>query len=165
MAADPAVLAALQAAHNLEATASEKWHKQEHEWKQGRRQSPKLGKWFDRRHKEAYERQHDLRNVMIREGGTVETELGDTSYTDDPAAAFTAACDLLDELAAAHEDVAAALKAARKQSDPTEASRYRAMEEKFHGYAKDIRKSYLNGERKQQQLADLGLPLFLAKHS
>jgi bacterioferritin (cytochrome b1) len=155
MATDPDVLAALQAAHNLEATASEKWHKQEHAFKDGQSRYPKLGRWFDRRHKEAYQRQHDIRKRIMRLGGTVETELGDTSYTDDVEDAFTAACDLLDELTEAWRAVRDAAKAAGDVE----------TKEWLHGTMKDIQDVYKAGEAKQQQLKDLGLPLFLHKHS
>lgn len=166
MATDPDLMAALQGTHDLEATASERWHKQEHEFKCGKRRVPKLGRWFDRRHKEAYERQHALRNAIIQLGGTVTTTLGDTSYTPDPRQAFEDACELIDQLAASHQDVEDAIKAAVKAADDgNEKTWYRALHEKFHGYAKDLRRIYRKGEHKQQQLEDLGLPLFLHKHS
>jgi bacterioferritin (cytochrome b1) len=155
MAADPDVLAALQATHDLEATASEKWHKQEHQFKNAGAKYPKLGKWFDRRHKEAYERQHDLRKRIMKLGGTVDTNLGDTSYSDDVATAFDQACDLLDRLSDSYRGI---LQAAKDAKD-TE------TREKFHYYLKDLQDIYLKGQAKQMQLADLGLPLFLLKHS
>lgn len=155
MAADQALLDALQAAHDIDATASEKWHKQEHQWKQGKGRYPKLARWFDRRHKEAFARQHDCRAQIMRLGGTVETKLGDTSYTDDPEKAFKTACNLLDDIRDAYQ----AVRDAAKEADD------RATVERFHGYAKDIESTYLKGEQKLQQLEDLGLPLFFHKHS
>jgi bacterioferritin (cytochrome b1) len=152
--ADEAVLAALQKAHDLEATASEKWHKQEHEFKQSMKRYPKLGKYFDRRHKEAYDRQHDLRSHIMRLGGTVETNLGDTTYTGDVKRAFDDSCALLDELADCYVDI---IDAAKEAGD-------RWTREKFHGYIKDLKQTYAKGEQRLQQLKDLGLPLFLSKH-
>jgi chromosome segregation ATPase len=154
MSTDPALLAALQAAHNLEATASEMWHKQEHQFKNALTRYPKLGKWFDRRHKEAYQRQHDIRKHMMRLGGIVDTELGDTSYTDDVKQALQQACKSIDELSAAHEAVNQAAKAAGDKG----------TREKFHGYAHDLQKLRQRSEQKLQQLEDLGLPTFLSKH-
>ncbi len=155
MKAHPDVLSALQSAHDAEATASEKFHKQEHTFKQGSRAIPKLAKWFDKRHKEAYARQHDMRNYMMRLGGNVETNLGDTSYSDDPGEALKGACKTLDGLSDAYNDVH---EAAHDNGD-------RETCEKFHGVNKDIQKTYKKGEQKQQQLADLGKALFIAKHS
>jgi hypothetical protein len=153
MNADAAVIAALQAAHDLEATASEKWHKQEHQWKNGETKYPKLGKYFDRRHKEAYQRQHDLRKHMMRLGATVDTTLGDTGYTDDVKEAFTDACGLLDKLSEAHEAVRVAAKEAGDR-DTIEA---------FHGVTHDLRKIYKHGEQKLRQVDDLGVPMFLSQ--
>lgn len=155
MADDNPVIGALQNAHDLEATASEKWHKQEHQFKQGLGKYPKLAKWFDRRHKEAAGRQHDLRKRIMRLDGTVETNLGDTGYTDDVADAFTSACDLLDELDIAYRQV---LETAHDTGDIETG-------EIFHGFLKDIESTYRKGEQKQQQIKDLGLPLFLHRHS
>jgi hypothetical protein len=163
---DPDVVAALQAAHNLEATNSERWHKQEHAFKQGKGRYPKLGRWFDRRHKEAYARQHDLRCTLMSMDQDVPTEIGDTSYTDDPGKAFADACESIDALAAAHQRINDVTReAAKNDDDDTNKAWYRAIREKFHGYAKDLRKTYRKGEHKQQQLEDLGLPLFLHRHS
>ncbi len=155
MSAHPDVLSALQTAHDLEATASERFHKQEHAFKQGERKMPKLAKWFDKRHKEAYGRQHDLRNHMMRNGGTVETNLGDTSYSDDPGEALKGACKTLDGLSDAYNGVH---DAADNRGD-------RETREKFHGTSKSIQKVYKKGEQKQQMLADLGKALIIAKHS
>jgi len=155
MSANPDVLSALQSAHDAEATASEKFHKQEHAFKQGDRSMPKLAKWFDKRHKEAYQRQHDLRGHMMRLGGTVETNLGDTSYSDDPGEALEGACKTLDGLSNAYGDVH---EASEDHGD-------RETSEKFHGTCKSIQKTYKKGEQKQQMLADLGPALFIAKHS
>ena len=155
MSADPAVLQALQAAHNLEATASEKWHKQEHCFKVTLKHYPGLGCFFDRRHKEAYCRQHDLRKHMMNLKATVETELGDTSYTEDVEQAFTDACDLLDKLMDAYRDI----RKAAKEWDTPKGDWTR---EKFHGYVKDLEDIYQKGERRLQQIKDLGLPGFLA---
>jgi hypothetical protein len=154
VAADEAVIEALQEAHNLEATASEKWHKQEHQFKDALSKYPKLGKYFDRRHKEAYERQHDLRKHMMRLGATVDTKLGDTSYTADVKQAFNDACNLLDDLCACYKMI---LKAAKDAGDTW-------TRETFHGYISDLKKAYANGEQRLEQLEDLGLPLFLSKH-
>jgi|GEM_PF-1883211 len=166
MNVDPAVIEALQEAHNLESTASEKWHKQEHQWKQGKGRYPKLGKWFDRRHKEAHCRQHDLRDVMVRIDAYVETDLGDTSYTDDPAEALSQAVELLEQLAAAHQVVNDVTRDAAKESDDnTEKAWYRAIRERFHGYARDLQQIHRKAEQKEQLLSDVGLPTFLALHS
>lgn len=151
----PEVLAALQSAHDAEATASEMWHKQEHAFKQGEHRIPKLAKWFDRRHKEAANRQHAIRGHMMRFGGTVETNLGDTSYSDDPAGALKIACDTLDGLIEAYQGIQ---DAAFDHSD-------QATSEKFHGRVHGLRKLYKKGEQKQQQLTDLGPELFVHKHS
>lgn len=155
MPLDPDVLAALQAAHDAEATASEKWHKQEHQFKEGEGKYPKLKKWFHRRHREAYCRQHDLRCWMIKQGGTVDTNLGDTSYSNDPEKAFSDACDTLDGLSDRYRDL---LKAAKDAGDAE-------TREKFHGYLKHLQSTYKKGEQKQQLLADLGPVLFKLKHS
>jgi hypothetical protein len=152
---DEALGAALQAAHNLEATASEKWHKQEHQFKDGETQYPKLGKWFDRAHKAAYDRQHDLRKQMMRFGYYVETELGATDYTEDAKEAFEQACDLLDELMDAHLAVSAAAKAVGGRKG-------KAIREAFHGYLAALECIYKDGEAKQRQIKDLGLAGFLA---
>ncbi len=155
MPTHPDVLAALQVAHDAEATASERFHKQEHAFKEGEKHIPKLARWFDRRHKEAADRQHDIRNHMMRAGGTVETNLGDTSYSDEPAGALKSACKTLDGLIAAHHGIQ---EAAEEHGD-------RETAEKFHGYSKDLEKTYQKGQQKQQQLADLGPALFIHKHS
>ncbi len=155
MATHPDVLSALQSAHDAEATASEKFHKQEHAFKQGEKHIPKLAKWFDKRHKEAYARQHDLRGHMMRLGGTVETNLGDTSYSDDPGEALKGACKTLDGLSDAYSDVH---DAAKEHGE-------RETNEKFHGVSNCIQKTYKKGQQKQQQLADLGPALFIHKHS
>ena len=166
MNVNPAVVMALQAAHDLEATASEKWHKQEHQWKQGRGKYPGLGRWFDRRHKEAYCRQHDLRSVMIGQDIYVETDLGDTSYTDSPGEAIDQAIELLGKLAAAHQVVNDVTRDAAKESESdSDKAWYRAIRERFHGYAKDLHQLYRKAEQKQQLLTDVGLQTFLALHS
>jgi bacterioferritin (cytochrome b1) len=152
VSADPKVLAALQAAHDAEATASEKWHKQEHAFKNTLKKYCGLKRWFDHRHKEAYDRQHDLRKQMMRLGGTVETELGDTSYTEDPNQAFGEACAIFEDLISKYEDIRTAAKDAG-DFDTREA---------FHGVIHDLNKTYQMGEQKLQQIKDLGLPAFLA---
>jgi ferritin len=146
------VLAALQAAHNLEATASETWHKQEHLFKNSVHRYPKLGKFFDRRHKEAYQRQHDLRKHMMRMGGTVATELGDTSYTDDARQALYDACVRLADLAGAYESIRDAAKDAGDV----------ATREKFHGYIQDLKRTCHKSEQRLQQVDDLGTQTFLS---
>jgi hypothetical protein len=162
----PEVLSALQDAHDAEATASEMWHKQEHAFKQGMHRIPKLGKWFDKRHKEAYARQHDLRATIMTHGGVVDTNLGDTSYSDDPGEALKTACKTLDGLAACHQKINDVTRdAAQASGDDSEKANLRGIREKFHGYAKDLHRLYRKGEHKQQMLKDLGLPLFIAKHS
>ncbi len=155
MSLHPDVSKALQSAHDAEATASEKFHKQEHAFKQGERHIPKLAKWFDKRHKEAYARQHDLRGHIMRNGGTVETNLGDTSYSNEPGEALKGACETLDGLTDAYSDVH---ETAEDRGD-------RETAEKFHGVSKSIQKTYKKGQQKQQQLADLGPALFIHKHS
>jgi bacterioferritin (cytochrome b1) len=149
---DPEVLGALQVTHDLEATASEKWHKQEHAFKNTLKKYPGLKRFFDRRHKEAYCRQHDLRKQMMRIGGSVETNLGDTSYTEDPQEAFEVACNLLDKLMAAYQ----VIRDTAKEAGDTD------TREAFHGYIHDLKKIYQMGEQKLQQIEDLGLPAFLA---
>jgi len=153
VALDPNVESALQAAHDLEATASEKWHKQEHQFKSGLTRYPALGKWFDRRHKEAEARKHDIRKWMISNGSEVDTNLGDTGYTDKPMEAFEAACDLLDELT----DAYGAIHVAAGEADDRETC------ERFHGYSKHVADVYHDGEQRQRQLKDLGEPLFLSQ--
>jgi hypothetical protein len=166
MNVDPTVVEALQTAHDLEATASEKWHKQEHQWKQGRGKYPGLARWFDRRHKEAFCRQHDLRSVMIGQDLYVGTDLGDTSYTDSPREAIDQAVDLLEELAAAHQVINDVTREAAKETEnDTEKAWYRSIRERFHGYAKDLQQIHRKAEQKQQLLADVGLQTFLALHS
>ncbi len=155
MSTHPDVLTALQSAHDEEATASERFHKQEHAFKQGEKHIPKLAKWFDKRHKEAYQRQHDLRGHIMRLGGNVETNLGDTSYSDEPGAALKGACKTLDGLSSAYSDLH---EAAHDNGD-------RETCERFHGVSKSIQKTYKKGEQKQQMLKDLGPALFIAKHS
>ena len=155
MALHPDVAAALQDAHNLEATTSEAFHKQEHAFKDTPQKLSKLGKWFDRRHKEAYGRQHDIRKHLMRHGETVDTNLGDTSYSTDPGEALEMACDRLDKLRDAHSAIQAA---AREQDDHD-------TREKFDGYSHDLQKTYQKGEQKQQLLKTLGPQLFAAKHS
>jgi ferritin-like metal-binding protein YciE len=146
------VVAALQAAHNLEATASEKWHKQEHLFKNSSHRYPKLGKFFDRRHKEAYQRQHDIRKHMMRMGETVETELGDTSYTDDAGMALSDACVRLGDLANAYE----VIRDAAKEAGDT------WTREKFHGYIQDLNRICHKTEQRLQQANDLGTQTFLS---
>jgi hypothetical protein len=155
MAADEALLSALQEAHDLEATASELWHKQEHAFKVGPLRIKRLAKWFDRRHKEAYDRQHDLRRHIMRLGGTVETNLGGTGYSNDPGEALETACDVLDDLKDAHEAVR---DAAKKAGD-------RGTVERFHNYQRDIQSVYAKGQQKQAMLKELGQALFIHKHS
>jgi len=161
---DSDLIDALQAAHDAEFTASEKWHKQEHAFKDGTTAYPKLKKWFHKRHREAVCRQHDCRKTLMELGATVDTNLGDTSYADNAPDAFEQACDTIDGLRAAHQAVFEAANAARKNaSDPADRASYRAINEKFHGYARDLDKLYLEGDRKQQLIKDMGLPLFLSK--
>jgi hypothetical protein len=164
MQADPDVIDALQTAHDLEATASEKWHKQEHAWKDGPVCYHGLKRFFDRRHKEAFARQHDLRSCLMGLGAVVDTNLGDTSYSADPADALSSALDAIDELLAAHQAINDTTRdAAKAADDDTDKARYRAVREKFHGYAKDLVKIRQKVEHKLEQLKALGLPLFLSK--
>ncbi len=166
MTAHPDVLAALNDAHSAELTASKQFHLQEHEFKEGKRKIPKLAKWFDRRHKEASEREHDVRKTTIAHGGTLEPKFGDTSYTDDPGEALEKACKTLDGLSAAHEAVdAATRKAGKAEEDDANKAYYRGIRDKHRDFAQDLHKVYRKGEQKQQQLKDLGPALFIAKHS
>jgi hypothetical protein len=159
----PAVLAALQVAHDANATLSEKWHKQEHEFKVGLKKYPKLGKWFDRRHKEANDRQHELRRHIQRNGGKVGTALGDTSYytardlksPEDMKSLFT---DTAASLEGLHDRHAAVYEAAEKAGD-------RETCERFYGVHKELAGQARKARRKAQMVDDLGLPEFLAKHS
>jgi hypothetical protein len=156
------VLAALQSAHDAEATASAAWHKQEHEFKAGPGKYPKLGKWFDRRHKEAADREHDLRRHIQKLGGKVETNLGDTSYwqhkdvkTDEGMKAlFNETADTLESL---HDKHAAVYAAAEKARD-------RETCEKFHGVHHEIKEQARKARKQAQHVADLGLSDFLSKH-
>src|SRR5271166_49638 len=165
MTAHPDVLSALQTAHNAEATASEKFHKQEHAFENAGRKIPKLAKWFDKRHKESYQRQHQLRNTIMEHGGTVDTELGDTSYSEEPGEALKKACTTIDGLAVAHQAVHDSVKDAEGTSSDEEKAYHRGIREKYRDTVKDLHKTYLKGERKQQMLKDLGPALFIHKHS
>lgn len=149
---DKAVLDALQTLHDLEASASEKWHKQEHCFKNTLKKYHGLGKWFDRRHKEAFCRQHDLRKQIMRMGGYVATNLGDTDYTDDVLQAFKDACATLNEIMDGYAAVNEAAKAAGDKD----------TREALHGYFHDLKKIYQKGEQAQQQITDIGLSGFLA---
>jgi len=158
----PATLAALQVAHDAEATASERWHKQEHEFKVGIRKYPKLASWFDRRHREAALRQHELRRHIQRLGAKVGTALGDTSYytardlktPEDMKNLFTDAATSLEGL---HDRHAAVYDAAEKAGD-------RETCERFHGVHEDLASLARKARRKAQLVDDLGLPEFLAHH-
>ncbi len=155
MSLHPDVRSALQSAHDLEATASEQWHKQEHNFKQGDRSIPKLAKLFDKLHKGAYGRQHDLRNHMMKQGNVVETNLGDTSYEDDPAAALKSASKTLGKLNDAHRNI----------QETADAHDDRETCEKFHGVCKGLECKQHKVDQKVQQAKDLGPALFIAKHS
>ncbi len=155
MPTHPEVMSALQKAHDAEASASEKFHKQEHAFTDGDRKVPKLAKWFEKRHEEAADRQHDLRGHMMRAGGEVKTMLGDTSYSQDPGEALKSACKTLDGLSAAYRGI----------HDASEKHGDRETAEKFHGVNRSLEKTYHKGEQKQQMLKDLGPALFQAKHS
>jgi len=166
MTTHPDVLSALHDAHNAEATASEQFHLQEHEFKRGERRIPKLAKWFDKRQREAADRQHDVRNTIMAHGGTVKTELGDVSYSSEPGKALEKACKTLDGLAAAHQGVHEAIHDRLKSDDGDEdKAYYRGIQEKHLGFASDLHDKYQKGQQKQQQLKDLGPALFIAKHS
>ena len=117
MTAHPDVLAALNDAHSKELTASKQFHLQEHEFKDGDRRIPKLARWFDRRHKEASEREHDVRKTAMAHGATLVPKFGDTSYSDEPGEALEKACKTLDGLAAAHERVDVMTRKAGNETD------------------------------------------------
>ncbi len=157
------VLAALQAAHDAEATASERWHKQEHEFKVGDSKLKGLGKFFDKRHKEAYARQHDLRRHIIRLGGEVQTNLGDTSYwrthevksEDGMAKMMDETADHLDHLHDLHAKI----------HDAADRAGDRETQKRFMGHPEDLMNESRKARRKSQQVRDVGINLFLAKHS
>jgi hypothetical protein len=153
--ADDGVMGALQAAHDENATASEAWHKQEHEFKVGPARVKKLAKWFHRRHREAYDRQHQLRRHIMRLGGTVLTNLGDTGYHADVADAMGDAALRLGALAKVH---AGLVDAAIAGDDHDTAKR-------FQGHCKDLQSTLHKAEQKRAAIDELGKPLFVAKHS
>ena len=158
----PAVLAALQTAHDAEASAAEKWHKQEGDLKAGPGKFKGLGKFFDKRHRESYSRQHDLRRHMQKLGGVVKTNLGDTSYMssrdlkspDDFQKLFN---DTANTLSGLHDRHAAVYEAAEKAGD-------RETCEKFHGVHHELACQERKARRKAKLVGDLGLGEFLAKH-
>jgi len=158
----PQVLAALQVAHDAEATASEKWHKQEGDLKAGPKKFKGLGRWFHRRHRESYERQHDLRRHMQALGGKVATNLGDTSYytardlksPEDFQRLFSDAADTLSGLYDRHTAVT---EAAEKAGDHDTC-------QKFFGVHHDLACQERKARRKATLVADIGLGEFLAKH-
>ncbi len=162
----PDVSAALQTAHDLEATASEQWHKQEHVFTDGPGDLPKLGKFFDKLHKKAYKRQHKLRNTLLKHGEDVDTNVGDTSHTADPGEALTAARQTLGGLLAAHQAVNDATRDAAKETDDGEEKAVlRGIREKYHGTAKKLDLQAQKVDRKQRQLKTLGEAFFAHKHS
>ncbi len=166
MTAHPDVLAALNDAHSAEATAAEQFHLQEHEFKRGERRLPKLAKWFDKRQREAADRQHDVRNTIMAHGGTVKPQFGDVSYSSDPGEALEGTCKTLDRLAAAHQGVHEAVHKRLKSDDEDEdKTYYRGIAEKHMGFAADLHDKYQKGEQKQQLLKDIGREMFIAKHS
>ncbi len=161
-----AVSAALQSAHDAEATASEQWHKQEHVFTDGPGDLPKLGCFFDKLHKKAYKRQHKLRNTLLRHGHDVETNLGDTDHTEEPGEALTAARRTLGGLMAAHQAVNDATRDAAKEADDGEEKAVlRGIREKYHGTAKKLDLQAQKVDRKQRQLKTLGEAFFAHKHS
>ncbi len=162
----PDVSAALQQAHDAEATASEKFHKQEHVFTDGPGDLPKLGKFFDKLHKKAYKRQHKLRNTLLRHGEDVDTNVGDTSHTEDPGEALTNARKTLGGLMAAHQAVNDATRDAAKETDDGEEKAVlRGIREKYHGTAKKLDLQAQKVDRKQRQLKTLGEAFFAHKHS
>ena len=166
MQAHPDVLKALSDVHNAEATASEKWHKQEHEFKEGDSKIPKLGEFFDKLHKKAFKRQHKLRNTLIKHGGDVDTKLGDTSYSDDPGEALKSAHATLTDLMAKHQAVNEVTRdAADATKDGAAKAAYRGIREKYHGTACKLHDLCRKVEQKHGQLKAMGSQLFVAKHS
>ena len=166
MSLHPDVSAALQSAHDAEATASEQWHKQEHVFTDGPGDLPKLGKFFDKLHKKAYKRQHKLRNTLLKHGEDVETNLGDTTHHDEPAKALHAARKTLSGLMAAHQAVNDATRSAADDTDDGEEKAVlRGIREKYHGTAKKLDLQAQKVDRKQRQLNKLGEAFFAHKHS
>jgi len=162
----PDVSAALQSAHDAEATASEQWHKQEHVFTDGPGDLPKLGKFLDKLHKKAYKRQHKLRNTLLKHGEDVETNVGDTEHTEDPGEALASARKTLSGLLAAHQAVNDATRDAAKETDDGEEKAVlRGIREKYHGTAKKLDLQAQKVDRKQRQLKTLGEQFFAHKHS
>jgi ferritin len=165
MNAHPDVIKALNDAHNAEHSAYTRWHDQEHTFRQGDRKLPKLAKWFDKRNHEAKDREHDVRNTILKHGGTIERKLGDTKVSDDPEEALDMACKTIDGLAAAHQKVHEAVSKASESAGPADKAYYRGISERHIGFAKDLHNVYHAGEQKQQLLKDVGPELFNAMHA
>jgi hypothetical protein len=165
MDAHPDVIRALNDAHNAEHSAGVKWHDQEHTFRQGDRKLPKLAKWFDRRNHEAFDREHDIRNTLLKHGGEITRKLGDTEVSDDPDKALKMACDTIDGLAAAHQSVHEAVSKASEKASPKDRAYYRAIGERHLGFAKDLHDVYRKGEQKQQLLKDVGPEMFVSLHA
>jgi hypothetical protein len=158
-----AVLSALQQAHDAEATASERWHKQEHEFKDGPRPVKGLGKLYDRLHKAAYCRQHDLRKHMMKLGSEVQTNLGDTSYwrgheVRDEGHMGAMLDETADHLEQLHDLHAKIVDAANRAGDQETSNRFRGRPEELMKQARKAR-------RRADQARDLGIKLFLHEHS
>jgi hypothetical protein len=165
MDAHPDVIKALNDAHNAEHSAGVKWHDQEHTFRQGDRKIPGLAHWFDKRNHEAFDREHDIRNTILKHGGEITRKLGDTKVSDDPGESLEMACKTIDGLAAAHQGVHEAIAKASEKAGPDDRAYYRGISEKHLGFANDLHDIYRKGQQKQQLLKDVGPDVFRAMHA